>query len=176
MRQVILFLILTVSTSIGAYETSESQTSNLDNQHVFGLSGGPSAVIFKGDGDETNGGTFAGIFYQYQLNKVFSFNTKLYTGSDGASGGKVSGLQLNLKPGVSFLDNWNVYGLLGLNLYSTKVDQLLNGDSGDGVGFVGGLGLEYKADRGYVLGVNAEYFTAGDINIAGVNFSVGYSF
>ncbi len=180
MRYFIIILIYTLSANLQAFESFSQGSESSIKKYTLGTTFGTHYAIFDQSNDDSDTLSQFELFYEYHFDKTSSLHTKFYTGSNGNDmpDGEfdASGFQVSYKTQITFFDNWDVYGRVGANIYKTKVANGGGSDSSAGLGLVAATGLEYVADNGFLLGANIEYFTAGELDVASLYLSVGFSF
>ncbi len=179
MRYLLLLSIFALSAELFAFDDNAEDSDQYYKKNTIGTALGVSLAIDNLSRDDSNLVDAEAIFYEYHFDKRSSVDIRLQIGSGGNSpDGDFSlfGGQVSYKAQYNFSDKFDLYGRVGANLYSTTVKSGGNKNDSSGIGFVGGTGIEYTTNDGFVTGFNVEYITAGDLDTVGVSITLAYSF
>jgi len=180
MRYLTLITALIITTTIHAAENTIEDSDNTSfNKHTYGVSLGLGYAANHLSRDDDTGIGYTDIFYEYHLNKNFSFNGKYYSATTDRAPDvyfDTNGLQLSFKAKTTFTSRFSAYGRFGANIHN--VDQASGGNNRDdkGIGIAAATGIEFNADNGFTSAVEFQYLPMDFFDSYSLNFSVGYSF
>lgn len=185
MKVVVLFFVLFASGNLCADDTSHTIRFMLGTANV--------QSDFESENDDIN--DQKGIFYNYQIDSNFGITGGFLEGRNDFCAFLCFGelfdyreldynsAQLSAKWLNQLTARWYVKGLLGVNRYSVEISgndfwasEELPDIKHSGVKAFAAIGLEFRANNGFMFGFEIQHLPMDIIDVTSHNVTVGYSF
>ncbi|MEP1740791.1 MAG: porin family protein [Kangiellaceae bacterium] len=202
MKNLIAITTLSLALASGSVVADESSTES-SKQHTFGLSAAAGGAEYKGSSADGDGVAHLYGYYNFNINKNFSFEAGLIAGTDAddwrceeveddewecrSDNDPIFNLQADeltygslvvaMKGKLELTARNSLYAKVGGQFYDYEFqrdNQKL--ESEDGFGAFLEAGWQYQWDSGWGINAGYQYVDMGDLEISTLNFGASYSF